>query len=153
LQTIKTLNCSPRDFKAHQGYGLGSAKWDSQVHDGTWLLGYIPQNQGCIKLMQVSKEKPQGAWNLKKTVKVGVRVTPVELKKAAVGAVCNSHIQSFRIRAERNACHFTKEINFLTLREVLLGVKHMHKVSRLSHSHETPIRSEAEGTNSTNAPL
>jgi hypothetical protein len=49
--------CSPRDFKAHQGYGLGSAKWDSQVHDGTWLLGYIPKNQGCIKLMQVSKEK------------------------------------------------------------------------------------------------
>jgi hypothetical protein len=97
------------------------------------------------------KKKP--AVSLKKAIKVGVSMTPVELKKAAIGAVCNSHIQSFSIRAKGNACHFTKEINFLTLSKVLLGVKHMHKVCRLSHSHKTPISSEADGTNSTNATL
>jgi hypothetical protein len=97
--------------------------------------------------------KKRPAVSLKKAIKVGVSMTPVELKKAAIGAVCNSHVKSFRIRAEGNACHFTKEINFLALCIVLLGIKHMHKVGRLSHSHETAIRSEAEGANSTNVSL
>jgi hypothetical protein len=92
-------------------------------------------------------------YNLKKTIDIGVRMTPVELKKTAISMVHNSHIQSFRIRVEGNACQFTKEINLLTLYIVLLGVKHMHKVCRLSHSQKTPLRSKVEGVNSTNVSL
>jgi hypothetical protein len=91
--------------------------------------------------------------NLKKTIDIGVRMTPVELKKAAISTVRNSQIQSFKIKAEGNACQFTKEINLLSLCIVLLGVKHMHKVCRLSHSQKTPLRSKVEGVNSTNVSL
>jgi hypothetical protein len=92
-------------------------------------------------------------YNLKKTIDIGVRMTPVELKKVAISTVRNSQIQSFRIRAEGNACQFTKEINLLSLCIVLFGVKHMHKVCRFSHSQKTPFRSKAEGVNSTNVSL
>ncbi len=77
-------------------------------------------------------------------------MTPVELKKAAISMVRNSQIQSFRIRVEGKPCQFTKEINLLSLCIVMLGVKHMHKVYKLNHSQKTPLRSKAEGVNSTN---
>jgi hypothetical protein len=80
-------------------------------------------------------------------------MSPVELKKAAISTVRNSQIQSFRIRAEGKPCQFTKESNLLSLCIVLLGVKHMLQVCRLSHSQKIPLRSKAEGVNSTNVSL
>ncbi len=91
--------------------------------------------------------------NLKKTIDIGVKMSPVELKKAAISTVCNSQIQSFRIRAEGKPCQFTKESNLLSLCIVLLGVKHMLQVCRLRHSQKTPLRSKVEGVNSTNVSL
>jgi hypothetical protein len=92
-------------------------------------------------------------YNLKKTINIGVRMSPVELKKAAISTVRNSQIQSFRIRAEGKPCQFTKESNLLSLCIVLLGVKHMLLVSRLSHTQKIPLRSKVEGVNSTNVSL
>jgi len=80
-------------------------------------------------------------------------MTLVELKKAAISTVRNSQIQSFRIRAEWKPCQFTKESNLLSLCIVLLSVKHMLQVYRLSHSQKTHLRSKAEGVNSTNVSL
>ncbi len=91
--------------------------------------------------------------NLKKTIDIGVRMTPVELKKVAISTVRNSQIQSFRIRAEGKPCQFTKESNLLSLCIVLSGVKHMLQVCRLNHSHKTPLKSKAKGLNSTNVSL
>jgi len=76
-------------------------------------------------------------------------MTPVELKKATISTVRNSQIQSFRIRAEWKPCEFTKESNLLSLCIVMFGVKHMLQVCRLSHSQKTPLKSKAEGVNST----
>jgi len=80
--------------------------------------------------------------NLKKTIDIRVRMTPVELKKVAISTVRNSQIQSFKIRAEGNACQFTKEINILSLCIVLLGVKHMHKSagSAIAKKHPSEIK-------------
>jgi len=80
-------------------------------------------------------------------------MTPIELKKAAISTVRNSQIQSFRIRVERKPSQFTKESNLLSLCIVMLGVKHMLQVYRLSHSQKTPLRRKAEGVNSTNVSL
>jgi hypothetical protein len=81
-------------------------------------------------------------YNLKKTVDIGVMMTPVKLKKATISTVRNSQIQSFIIRAERKPCQFTKESNLLSLYIVMLGVKHMFKSvgSAIARKHPSKVK-------------
>jgi hypothetical protein len=67
----------------------------------------------------------------------------VELEQAPIRSVRHPNKKGLRIGTERDSRYFSEKIDLLAVGVVLLGVKNVHKICRLCHHHETPVRCES----------
>jgi len=86
-------------------------------------------------------------------VEIFIVSSPIVLKKASIGAIPNTNKKWFCVRAKRYTRDLPKKIDLLLLLKPTLCIKDMHKVSWLSHCHESPIRCEPYRTYSSKVAL
>jgi hypothetical protein len=115
-------------FGCHFNHPKGEVEMTSKCHLGCHLSrGIAPVCKQCLY----------------DAIEVRVSMPSVELEQARIRLVRHPNKEGLWIGTERDSRYFSEKIDLLAIGVVLLGVKNVHKICRLCHHHETPVRCES----------
>lgn len=114
------------------------------LHNITTIHLPDPLRTDCTQFHCFTR-KPQPASHNR--IKIWVLPPSAKLKKASICPVPHSNEKGLCIRTKWHTRYLTKEIDFLLLLVPTINIKHMDKICRLCHSHESAIRCIVDWTN------